>query len=133
MGLPRSKADPAEVQLASLANHVITTTVFLYCSMAFGTLLHTRNTHMSRMEDGTLQKGLTLVLAAIQLDVSLSSSHFLIQRFNQRQRAGSCQFSPHAKLEREKNTGAWTSNQKSRLLCTHQKTCEHLHCTGLQS
>ncbi len=42
----------------------------------------------------------TLVLAAIQLEVSLSSSHFLIHRLSHLHLTGSCQFSPHAKLQR---------------------------------
>lgn len=41
----------------------------------------------------------TLVLAAIQLEVSLSSSHFLIHFLSHLHWTGSCQFSPHAKLQ----------------------------------
>lgn len=59
----------------------------------------------------TLHLGHSLVLAAIQLDVSESSSHFLIHFFSQQHLTGSCQFSPHAK----------------------QKTCPHLQLTGRES
>lgn len=41
----------------------------------------------------------TFVLAAIQLDVSLSSSHFFIHFRNHIHLTGSCQFSPQAKLK----------------------------------
>lgn len=53
----------------------------------------------------------TLVLAAIQLDVSESSSHFLIHFLNKLHFTGSCQFSPHTK----------------------QNTCKHRQITGLES
>ena len=43
------------------------------------------------------QVGHSLVLAEIQLDVSESSSHFLIHFLIKWQRTGSCQFSEHAK------------------------------------
>ena len=42
---------------------------------------------------------LTFVLAAIQFDVSLSSSHFFIHLRSHLHLTGSCQFSPHAKLQ----------------------------------
>jgi len=40
----------------------------------------------------------TRVLAAIQFDVSLSSSHFLIHFLSHLHWTGSCQFSPQLKL-----------------------------------
>uniref|UniRef100_A0A8W7P959 Uncharacterized protein n=1 Tax=Anopheles coluzzii TaxID=1518534 RepID=A0A8W7P959_ANOCL len=45
----------------------------------------------------TLHFGHSFVLAAIQLEVSESSSHFLIHFFSNRHCTGSCQFSPHSK------------------------------------
>lgn len=45
----------------------------------------------------TLHFGHSLVLAAIQLDVSESSSHFFIHFLSSRHWTGSCQFSPHSK------------------------------------
>lgn len=59
----------------------------------------------------TLHFGHSFVFAAIQLDVSESSSHFLIHFFKKRHSTGSCQFSPHSK----------------------QNTCAHLHVTGRDS
>jgi len=44
-----------------------------------------------------LKFSITFVLAAIQLDVSESSSHFLIHLRNSAHRTGSCQLFPHAK------------------------------------
>ena len=41
----------------------------------------------------------TFVFAAIQFDVSLSSSHFRIHFRSQKHFTGSCQFWPHAKLK----------------------------------
>lgn len=46
----------------------------------------------------TWHLGHSFVLAAIQLEVSLSSSHFLIHFFNHLHLTGSCQFSPQLKL-----------------------------------
>lgn len=43
----------------------------------------------------------TLVLAAIQLEVSLSSSHFFIHFLSHLHFTGSCQFSPHEKLKQK--------------------------------
>lgn len=54
---------------------------------------------------------ITLVLAAIQFDVSESSSHFLIHFLNKLHLTGSCQFSPHTK----------------------QNKCKHRQITGLES
>lgn len=45
----------------------------------------------------TWHLGHSFVLAAIQLEVSLSSSHFLIHLFNHLHLTGSCQFSPYLK------------------------------------
>lgn len=45
----------------------------------------------------TLHLGHSLVLAAIQFDVSESSSHFLIHFLRYLHKTGSCQFSPHSK------------------------------------
>lgn len=54
---------------------------------------------------------ITLVLAAIQFEVSESSSHFLIHFLNKLHLTGSCQFSPHTK----------------------QNTCKHRQITGFES
>lgn len=59
----------------------------------------------------TLHLGHSFVLAAIQFDVSESSSHFLIHFLRYLQSTGSCQFSPHSK----------------------QNTCPHLQTTGRDS
>lgn len=56
----------------------------------------------------TLHLGHSFVLAAIQLDVSESSSHFLIHLRSRRHCTGSCHCSPHSK----------------------QKMWPHLHSTG---
>lgn len=45
----------------------------------------------------TLHFGHSFVLAAIQFDVSESSSHFLIHFLRYLHKTGSCQFSPHSK------------------------------------
>lgn len=45
----------------------------------------------------TLHFGHSFVFAAIQFDVSESSSHFLIHFFKNLHKTGSCQFSPHSK------------------------------------
>ena len=58
-----------------------------------------------------LQVGHSLVFADIQLDVSESSSHFLIHFLIRWQRTGSCQFSEQAK----------------------QNLCPHRHVTGRDS
>lgn len=54
---------------------------------------------------------ITLVLAAIQFEVSESSSHFFIHFLSKLHLTGSCQFSPHTK----------------------QNTCKHRQITGLDS
>lgn len=59
----------------------------------------------------TLHFGHSFVLAAIQFDVSESSSHFFIHFFSQWHFTGSCQFSPQWK----------------------QNVCEHLQVTGFDS
>ncbi|KAJ8975508.1 hypothetical protein NQ317_010623 [Molorchus minor] len=58
-----------------------------------------------------LHLGHSFVLAAIQLDVSESSSHFFCHFLSRAHLTGSCQFSPQAK----------------------QKTWLHLHATGFDS
>lgn len=81
------------------------------------------NLHYSRYKDTdgrystTANRRPTFVLAAIQLDVSLSSSHFLIHFFSHLHLTGSCQFSPHAKLQQ--NTGVFPH-----LLHTHVSKLE---------
>lgn len=69
-----------------------------------GTMRHT----MVALTYGTFS---TFVLAAIQLDVSESSSHFFIHFFKISHFTGSCQFSPQEK----------------------QNTCPHLQLTGRHS
>ena len=81
MRLPGPQADPAEVGLASLvlADHVVAPAVLLdggvtlrngIIIIGLPSLLQTRADHLT--------VGHSLVLAEIQLLVSLSSSHFLI-------------------------------------------------------
>lgn len=59
----------------------------------------------------TLHFGHSFVFAAIQFDVSESSSHFLSHFLSNRHCTGSCQFSPQSK----------------------QNVCPHLHTTGRAS
>lgn len=114
MGIPRSKANPAEVCFARLifTNHMVAASVFFYCYLAFGTFLKSNylirsalvkiiSIHHIIVNNFSLtfshRQFLTLVLAAIQFEVSESSSHFLIHRLRRLHLTGSCQFSPQEK------------------------------------
>lgn len=99
MWLPRPKTHPAILTATCGAHHVITATILLYCSSALGALLH------SMVEEGVQQRKMreddstcTLVLTWIQLEVSLSSSHFWSQRRRYSHNTGSWGLLQHLKL-----------------------------------
>ena len=98
MWFPWSQTNPTKFGFAVriFANHVITSTILFNRRLTFRAFLFSTEDRVTTLPQRN-QSSPTLVLAAIQLEVSESSSHFLIHLRRRVQRTGSCQLLPQAK------------------------------------